>query len=78
MTEKVVAVLVGGSVERMVSYYACLYAGYAFCPLEAGWPNTVCEKALVSRAATYKSTKSLLVRLLRLVSGSNVCNDVSE
>ena len=44
----VVAVLVGGSVERMVSYYACLYSGYAFCPLEAGWPSVVCEKALVS------------------------------
>ena len=46
----VVAVLVGSSVERMVSYYACLFAGCAFCPLEAGWPSKVCEKALVSCA----------------------------
>ena len=46
----VVAVLVGSSVERMVSYYACLFAGCVFCPLEAGWPRKVCEEALVSRA----------------------------
>lgn len=48
---RVIAVLVSGSVERMVSYYACLYSGHAFCPLEAGWPTAVCEKALVSSVA---------------------------
>ncbi len=60
-----VAVLVGGSIERMVSYYACLYAGHAFCPLEAGWPRAVCEEALVSRPTMRLSQKAATDALRR-------------
>ena len=69
----VAAVLVNGSVERMVSYYACLYAGHAFCPLEAGWPSAVCDAALVRQHIYCIQT----MRSVHCCIQCSICSDAS-